>query len=143
MTFRRHGPKIPKAGDQPMKTILALLVMATLAAEAQSTNAPQARVGLTNTNNVASQTIQQGLTGPSQSAKEDFLLELPAPEKPNEILKGKLSYSGSAVEIIKTKRPWQMLNPLAPAQYGSAEDNVARDPINGRVRGLKVFQIRF
>ena len=126
-----------------MKTILALLVMMTLAVEAQSTNAPQARVGTTNTNNTASQTIQQGLTGPSQTAKQDFLLELPPPAKPNEIVKGGLTYSGSAVEAIKTKRPWQLLNPAAPPQYGSAEDNVARDSINGRVTGLKVFQIRF
>jgi len=126
-----------------MKTILALLVMMTLAVEAESTNAPQARVGTTNTNNPTSQTIQQGLTGPSQTAKQDFLMQLPPPAKPNEILKGKLSYSGSGVEAFKTKHPWQLLNPLAPPQYGSAEDNVARDPINGRVTGLKVFQIRF
>lgn len=126
-----------------MKTILALLVMVTLAVEAQSTNAPQATVGSTNSNHLTSQTIQQGLTGPSQTAKEDFLLALPTPAKPNEILKGKISYNGSAIEIIKTRRPLQLLNPLAPPQYGSAEDNVARDPINGRVTGLKVFQIRF
>lgn len=127
-----------------MKTILALLMVMTLAAEAQSnTNAFPAKVNSTNTNNLISQTIQEGLTGPSQSGKHEFLLELPRPAKPNEILKGGVSYSGSAVEIVKTKRPLQLLNPLAGPQYGSAEDNVARDPINGRVTGLKVFQIRF
>jgi hypothetical protein len=127
-----------------MKTILALLVIMTLAVEAQSTtNAAPAKICSTNTNQLPVQTIQQSFTGLSQTPTQDFLFELPRPAKPNEILKGRITYSGSAVEIVKTKRPWQLLNPHAPPQYGSAEDNVARDPINGRVTGLKVFQIRF
>ena len=63
--------------------------------------------------------------------------------KPNEIVAGKLTYSGSVIEAVKTRRPWQLFNPLARAQYGSPEDNLARDPVNGRVEGLKVFAIHF
>ena len=63
--------------------------------------------------------------------------------KPNEIKSGKLTYSGIAVELLKTGNPLQLVNPAAPAKYGSAEDNVLRDPISGRVSGWKIFSIKF
>jgi hypothetical protein len=63
--------------------------------------------------------------------------------KANEIVLGKLTYSGSVIEAVKTRRPWQLFNPVARAQYGSPEDNLARDPVNGRVEGLKFFAIHF
>jgi hypothetical protein len=114
-----------------------------LTVEAQSTNTNTSLARVTLTNLPTAQRIEQDLTAPSRTATQNSLMELPAPAKPNEILKGNLSYSGSAVQAVKTRRPWQLLNPAAPPQYGSPEDNVARDQINGRVTGLKVFQIRF
>lgn len=63
--------------------------------------------------------------------------------KPNEIVSGKVTYSGIAIEAIKTGRPFQLLNPAAPAQYGSPEDNLVRNPINNRIVGLKFFAVRF
>ena len=64
-------------------------------------------------------------------------------EKANEIRKNGLSYSGILVELTKTDQPFQLINPAAPADYGSAEDNTARDPITHRVSGLKLFSIQF
>jgi len=63
--------------------------------------------------------------------------------KPNEIVKGNITYSGIAVQAIKTSNPLQLFNPAAPARYGSAEDNVLRDVMTHRATGLKIFAIRF
>jgi hypothetical protein len=124
-----------------MKTLLALfVVLTTLVTDAQSTNAPQPQAVSTNN---ATGGLDKGLNAGSSSTVSRFNLELPSAPKPNEIVKGNITFSGSAVEVVKTKRPLQLLNPLAPPQYGSPEDNVARDPINGKVRGLKIFAIKF
>ena len=63
--------------------------------------------------------------------------------KPNEIVKGKITYSGIAVQLLTTDNPLQLVNPVAPARYGSAEDNVIRDPVKGTISGWKIFSIRF
>ena len=63
--------------------------------------------------------------------------------KPNEIVKGKITYSGIAVQLLTTDNPLQLVNPTAPAGYGSPEDNVIRDPVKGTVSGWKIFSIRF
>jgi hypothetical protein len=47
------------------------------------------------------------------------------------------------VELLNIRNPLQLVNPAAPAKYGSAEDNVLRDPISGRVSGWKIFSIGF
>jgi hypothetical protein len=63
--------------------------------------------------------------------------------KANEIKVGKLTYSGIAVEAFKLDNPLQLINPAAPVQYGFAEANLVRDPVVGRVSGLKIFSILF
>ena|SRR5882724_11108936 len=68
---------------------------------------------------------------------------IPEQKKPNEITVGHLTYSGIAVQAVKTDNLFQLVNPAAPEKYGSAEDNVVRDPINNRVSGLKFFSIQF
>jgi len=127
-----------------MKTLLALLVVfATLAIHAQSTNALQSQT--VSTNNIAGGAAgtDKNLSAAPAATSSRFNLELHPTARPNEIVNGKVTLSGSAVEVVKTKRPLQLLNPLAPPQYGSPEDNVARDPINGKVTGLKIFAIKF
>src|SRR5437773_7868581 len=62
--------------------------------------------------------------------------------RPNEIKAGRISYSGIAVEIVKVDNPLQLLNPAAPALYGSAEINVVKEA-GGKVSGLKFFSISF
>ena len=64
-------------------------------------------------------------------------------EKPNEILTDRVGFSGIAVQLVKTDNPVQMVNPAAPARYGTPEDNTLRNPIDGKVLGLKIFSIRF
>ncbi len=64
-------------------------------------------------------------------------------EKPNQTTAGGLTYSGIAVQVVKTDNALQLINPAAPAQYGSAEDNLIRDPVDGKPSGLKIFAVSF
>jgi len=63
--------------------------------------------------------------------------------KPNEVVSGHVTYSGIAVELLKSHNPLQLVNPLAPASYGSADDNVLRDSVSGRASAWKIFSIGF
>jgi hypothetical protein len=45
------------------------------------------------------------------------------------------------VQLLKTDNPLQLLNPAAPARYGSAEDNVIRDSFTGTASARKIFSI--
>ncbi len=64
-------------------------------------------------------------------------------DKNNQIVSGDVTYSGIAVAAVKAEDKLQLLNPLAPDEYGSAEDNVVRDPVTRAVSGLKIFSIEF
>lgn len=77
----------------------------------------------------------------SRRAKEG-VKSTPHP-KPNEIKSTNAVYSGIAVQLAKTDRPLHLINPAAPPEHGAAEDNAVRDPINGRVSGLKLFSVSF
>lgn len=63
--------------------------------------------------------------------------------KPNEIVKGDVAYSGIVVNLFTTDSLPELLNPFAPAKYGSAEDNTLRDSVTERAFGWKLFSIRF
>ncbi len=69
-------------------------------------------------------------------------LEL-GPAKPNETGLGKLSFSGIAVQLLKAENPLQLLNPAAPAQYGSGMDNLDQVSFSGTGPLLKIFSIAF
>ena len=65
-------------------------------------------------------------------------------EKPNEIRHNGLTYSGILVEMAKTDNKLQLINPAAPPEYGTAEDNEVRDPNTGGARGFEIlFSIGF
>lgn len=52
--------------------------------------------------------------------------------------------SGVIPRAIRGGNPMQMLNPLAPAKYGTAEESVSLDPdVPGKVNGIKFFSISF
>jgi hypothetical protein len=65
--------------------------------------------------------------------------------QPNEIAGKRFSISGISVQLIKTRNPLPLINPFAPADYGSGRDNFVaeRDPMTGRRMGLKVFSFEF
>jgi hypothetical protein len=52
--------------------------------------------------------------------------------------------SGVIPRAIRGGNPMQMLNPFAPAKYGTAEESVSLDPdVPGKVNGIKFFSISF
>jgi hypothetical protein len=111
-----------------MKPFLAVVALfAVLGTYAQTTPVDDS---------METQIRQRMATRPDQS-----LLTLKQ-EKPNEIKGDRVTYSGILVELAKTDRPWELINPAAPPEYGSSEDNVVRDPQSGR-EGLKLFSIQF
>jgi hypothetical protein len=75
--------------------------------------------------------------------------------KPNEVVIGRTTYSGIAVQLLKTDNPLQLIDPFAPPKYGSPGDNVMPDTFPagaangppdsffGRVLRLKIFSIDF
>jgi hypothetical protein len=52
--------------------------------------------------------------------------------------------SGVIPRAIRGGNPLQMLNPLAPAKYGTSEDNISVDPdVPGKVNGINFVSIPF
>ena len=52
--------------------------------------------------------------------------------------------SGVIPRAIRGGNPLQMLNPLAPAKYGTSEDSVSVDPdVPGKVNGINFVSIPF
>lgn len=64
-------------------------------------------------------------------------------EKPNQIITQKRTYSGIAVQAVKARNPLQLINPFAPAEYGSGGQNLVpgRDEITGRPTGLSILTV--
>jgi hypothetical protein len=52
--------------------------------------------------------------------------------------------SGAIPRAIRGGHPLQMLNPRAPAKYGTAEENASLDPdLPGKVNGINFISISF
>ena len=52
--------------------------------------------------------------------------------------------TGVIPRAIRSRNPLQMLNPMAPAKYGTAEENVLLDPDRpGKWDGIKLLGISF
>jgi hypothetical protein len=63
--------------------------------------------------------------------------------KANELALDGHTLSGIVVQVIKAKRPLQLLNPAAPPQYGSGWGNIEWFPASGSGPMLKLFSISF
>ena len=95
-----------------------------------------------------------GLAASAQSSRPDTVLKQTTDQlrvqvqsepiaKPNQVSTKKVTYSGIVVQLVKSDKPLQMINPAAPAEYGPAEQNVVRNPVNGRVMGWKFLSLQF
>ena len=121
-------------------SLVLLVVLIALAGHAQSTNSTVIATNSVATNAVASETFQSLEAQLDHNFQGTLTWNQP---KPNEIIKGKVVFSGIAVEAVKKRNPLQLINPAAPPEYGSPEDNLVREPPNGHPGGLKIFAIRF
>jgi len=122
-----------------MKRFLAYAVLLIgLTAYSQST---------TGTDTMQSQ-IRRGLS----EGRDRNLITLPT-EKANEVRHGNVTYDGIFVQFLKSDNKLQLINPAAPAEYGSGRDNLVNDPSpelgssidhgNSGHQGLKLFSIGF
>ena len=50
---------------------------------------------------------------------------------------------GAIPRAFRANNPLQLINPLAPPEYGNGWDNVTTDPQTGRANGIVFFGIRF
>jgi hypothetical protein len=115
-----------------MKKLLTVIAIASAAAavsaSAQTTDTPAVRSG-----NVDSSQSFQAPIAPTPP---------PAPAPTPEISRERTQ--GVIPRALRHGRPWEMLNPGAPPQYGRAQDNVTHDPNDpGKPKGIKLFEIVF
>ena len=66
-----------------------------------------------------------------------------AARKPNEAVVGRWRCSGVLVQLFRSPNPLQLLNPWAPPEAGSGEQNLVRDPVTGAPSGLKLLAVNF
>ena len=52
-------------------------------------------------------------------------------------------YEGVFVRASRMERPSDLVNPKAPAEMGSGEAHLSRNPHTGRAEGIRLFGIRF
>jgi hypothetical protein len=97
--------------------ISGLLIMTTVAAFA----APQTYTAPAKTKRTAKSTVKKKTPPPLQ--REDV--------------------QGAIPRGFRGGNPLQMLNPRAPAKYGTAEQNVVLDPDTGKWKGIKLFEFWF
>jgi hypothetical protein len=60
---------------------------------------------------------------------QDFVAPAPPAREivPVEVAEPRPSIEGIVREIFTTRKPWQLVNPLAPKEYGSGEKFVSKD----------------
>lgn len=84
----------------------------------------------------------------SVSLAEDFEVLFPEERdiEPVEVESTDSAIAGIVKDIFETRKPWQMVNPAAPASFGSGEKNVSKDFGPGtpvKSAGLIVFGIEW
>ena len=52
-------------------------------------------------------------------------------------------YSGIGIQLFRAPRPFHLINPWAPKEYGPSDQNLAIDPVTKKAAGLKFFAISF
>jgi len=123
-----------------MKMLSFLLVLFSLGlARGQSTNTPVTQGWATN----GPASFQPDPLSADLSRRIQPSVIMPLQPKPNEMSLGDLKVSGIAIEAAKTGQPLKLINPFSPPTNSSPEDNVVRDPFNGKVNGWKVFGVHF
>ena len=55
----------------------------------------------------------------------------------------KLDVDGVIPRVLRADYPLHLLNPLAPAKYGSGVENLSIDPLSRRANGIVFLSIRF
>jgi hypothetical protein len=72
------------------------------------------------------------------AAKNSFTRPLPSPPPISAV-----NLQGVIPRAVRGGNPLQMLNPYAPAQYGTAAKNVVLEPETGKWKGIELFEADF
>lgn len=75
-------------------------------------------------------------TKPKRTTKSAAKKKTPPPLEKEEV-------QGAIPRAVRGGNPLQMLNPKAPAIYGTAQQNVVVDPDTGKWKGIKLFEFWF
>ncbi len=80
--------------------------------------------------------------GTTTNATGQIQRELPKPRSPQA---APLVPTEGAVQVaLKTRQPLQMINPAAPARFGSGQDRATHDPKNpGKPKGIVLWSFVF
>ena len=113
-----------------MKTLLiALFLAGALSALAQTatvtTNAPEATA---TTNLPPSLTLTDADTA---MAAREASRSLTAPKTPTQLKLERAKVGGIAVQAVKMKKPWNLLNPFAPLSDGEGTNNLVPNSAGG------------
>jgi hypothetical protein len=85
----------------------------------------------------AGSTLAHGQTYRSPIGKQQPVRAVATPPPVTEHAKT----DGAVPRGIRGGNPLQMLNPLAPARYGTAAQSVILEPYTGKWNGIKLFEI--
>jgi len=91
---------------------------------------------------VSAETTDNAVQAKTISKARESIVTL-KPKSKTAVTKGKVEYGGLAVALVKADKKLQLLNPVAPSEYGTAESSVVIDPVTRSATGLKIFSIRF
>lgn len=75
-------------------------------------------------------------TKPKRTVKSTVKKKTPPPLEREDV-------QGAIPRGVRGGNPLQMLNPMAPAKYGTAQQNVVIDPDTGKWKGIKLFEFWF
>ena len=67
----------------------------------------------------------------------------PRSSSPSKVTRGKITYSGTAVQAVRTRQPLQLVNPAAPARYGDGYLHLVTGPTTSWASGWKLFSLSF
>ena len=77
-----------------------------------------------------------------QKPKQTINVAPPAKPAPTGLRK-KATYSGVLVQVTKTDNPFQLINPFAPARYGSGFSHLRIEPSTGKAQGISLLTIGY
>ena len=100
-------------------------------------------IGLSNCS-LWAQTNQTEISKPNVvTPKSTVSIPIAAPQGTNQIIRKQITYSGALVQVYKSDSRWQLINPFAPASYGSGHANLSTDPVTRKPAGIALLSINF
>jgi hypothetical protein len=108
----------------------------------QSTNAPTAAPPTTQSYAPPPSNVTNLVEAADDATRLPPPTKAPAMEKPSPVPLTPTRYGGLFGQALESEQPWQLLNPLAPPEYGDGTQNLSVNPVTGRAEGLTLFSIQ-